>query len=110
MARPVEWTDELKSALLDDFINYVEEQDIPIIAEFCAKHHVYKQRLYEWAEFADSIKWCITKKEGALESMGLTKQIDTTMAIFSLKQLGWKDKTEVEHSGSVTIVDDIPRK
>jgi len=30
-----------------------------------------------------------------------------TGAIFALKNRGWADKSEVEHSGSVTIIDDV---
>ena len=96
MARPVEWTSEIRATLLADFLVYIDESDIPIVAEFAWKHHVHKQRLYEWPEFADAIKECVTKKEAQLESLAMTKQIDTTMAIFSLKQLGWKDKQEIQ--------------
>lgn len=109
MGRPIEWTKKRKAALLADFLTYIDESDIPIIAEFCAKNHLYRQLMYDFEEFSDAIKQCTTKKEAALESLGLTNNINSTMAIFSLKQLGWKDKTEIEHSGSVTIIDDIPR-
>ena len=98
--RPVEWTSERKAALLADFEQYIDESDIPIVAEFCSKHKTYKQRLYEYEEFSDSIRRCINKKESALESLGLTNQINTTMAIFSLKQLGWKDKIEQTITGA----------
>jgi hypothetical protein len=30
-----------------------------------------------------------------------------TGAIFALKNRGWADKSEIEHSGSVTIIDDV---
>ena len=45
----------------------------------------------------------IAKKEAQLERLALEKQIDSRMAIFSLKQLGWKDKAELEHTGNVTV-------
>ena len=101
--RPVEWTDERKAALLAAFLAYIEESDIPIIAEFAYKNGIHKQRLYEFSEFADAIKLCTTKKEAALETMGLSRDIDTTMAIFSLKQLGWRDKQEIEVDASLEI-------
>jgi predicted CopG family antitoxin len=77
-------------------------------------HKVPRQKLYEFAEkneeFNDTIKELIDKKEAQLERLALEKGIDNTMAIFSLKQLGWKDRTETEHTGTVGIklVDDIP--
>jgi hypothetical protein len=40
---------------------------------------------------------CIAKKEGALERMALEGKVNTSMAIFSLKQLGWKDTHEQTH-------------
>lgn len=45
-----------------------------------------------------SIKRLLALKEVALESLGSTGAIDKTMAIFSLKQLGWRDKVDIEVS------------
>ena len=42
-------------------------------------------------ELADAIKLCTTKKEAALEQGGLSGDLNTTMCVFSLKQLGWTD-------------------
>jgi hypothetical protein len=110
MGRPIEWTKKRKADLLADFLAYIEESDIPIEAEFAYMHGMSKSYLYSFPEFSEPIKLCVTKKEANLQVKGLNREIDTTMAIFSLKQLGWKDKQEIEHSGSVTIIDDIPRK
>ncbi len=95
MGRPIEWTKKRKAALLADFLTYIEESDIPIIAEFCYKHDVRRAFLYETPEFSYAIERCIGKKEAQLESLGLTNQINVSMAQLSLKQLGWKEKTEV---------------
>jgi len=35
------------------------------------------------------------KKEAQLEKLGAFNVINSTMAIFSLKQLGWRDKQEI---------------
>jgi len=86
--------------LLELFEEYIDKTDIPIIAEFAANSKIYKQRLYEWEEFADSIKRAISKKEASLERGALDNKINVTMAIFSLKQLGWKDKQEIDHQQS----------
>lgn len=45
-----------------------------------------------------------------LERKALSGEIDKTMAIFSLKQLGWSDKhelTPMETVMRVTIMDDV---
>ena len=102
MARPVKWTKKRKAALLADFLKYIEANDIPIVAEFSYQHGMSKSYLYSFPEFSEPIKLCITKKEANLEGKSLVKEIDTTMAIFSLKQLGWTDKQALEHSGAIS--------
>lgn len=87
---------------------YTASHDIPILAEFAAENGFYRQQLYEIPEISDAIKRLITKKEANLEKKGLENSVNTTMAIFSLKQLGWTDKTEVEHSGSLNVVQLTP--
>ena len=59
--------------------------------------------MYDYDEFSALRKRAIDKKEAQLERMALSGDVDKTMAIFSLKQLGWSDKQQVEHSGGVTI-------
>lgn len=99
--RPVKWTATIIEELKIKLEEYTDGTDIPILADFCTKNKVLKQRLYERHELSDSIKMLIQKKEANLELGCLTNAINPTMAIFSLKQLGWSDKTEVkaEHSG-----------
>lgn len=94
MARPREWDRE---ALLDALLTYIEKTPIPILAEFAHKHGVLRQKLYEMEELRDAIKACAQKKESALERAALNGDVNCTMAIFSLKQLGWKDTHEQTH-------------
>ncbi len=79
---------------------YLDATPIPILAEFAARERVTRELLYEWDEpFPTLLKRFTNQKEGALERLcydGCAKSA-TAMAIFSLKQLGWKDR--VEHSG-----------
>ncbi len=88
-----------REQLLIEFALYVEETPIPIVAEFAAQQGFGKSYLYGCPEFAELLTLCTTKKEAALERLCLTgaPKSATTMAIFSLKQLGWKDR--IEHSG-----------
>ena len=99
------WTKPVIEKIRVQFELYIEATDIPIVSEFAYQNNISRQRLYEFAEngelFSDTIKKCITKKEAQLEKLGLLSVINPSMAIFSLKQLGWKDKQEVEMSGGL---------
>lgn len=107
MGRHKKYTDEYIEEINEVFNLYISNTDIPIVAEFAYQNNVPRQKLYEFDGFRDTIKRCIDKKEAQLERLALRNEINTTMAIFSLKQLGWKDRQEVEHSGEVRIIDDI---
>ena len=72
---------------------YIEETEIPILAEFAYKNDIPREILYRHEELSHAIKKLMNKKETELERLGL--KTNNTMAIFSLKQLGWKDKTEM---------------
>jgi hypothetical protein len=96
MARPREWDRE---ALREEFLQYIDSTDIPIVAEFAHTRGVSRDQLYEWPELADALKACITKKEFALETLALRNKVNCTMAIFSLKQLGWSDRNDLTVKG-----------
>jgi len=91
--RPRIYTTEFNIELKEKLEKYIDETDIPIVAEFAYQNFIPRQKLYEFAELNDSIKRLIDKKETALERKGLLS--NNTMCIFSLKQLGWKDNLEV---------------
>lgn len=95
MGRPVKYTPEVIEELKTKFEEYYKNTNIPIIKEFCARNDISFQRLYEFEEFSESIKKCIEKKEADLERSALLGTVDKTMAIFSLKQLGWKDQQDI---------------
>lgn len=96
VGRPREYDRE---ALAKEFTQYIAENDIPILAEFAYLHDLDKQILYEWPEFIDLVKRCVQKKEASLERQALKQGCNVTMAIFSLKQLGWSDKQETTLKG-----------
>lgn len=106
--RPRKYSNEQVSALLEKFNKYIDNADVPIIAEFAYQNGVLRETIYDYEEFSTLRKRCIDKKEAQLERLALDGLIDKTMAIFSLKQLGWSDKQRVEHAGDpaapVTLV------
>ena len=97
--RPRNLSNERIAELQDKFEEYIRETPVPIIAEFAYLNDVLRESLYDYPEFSTLIKKCVAKKEAQLERGALQNSLNTTMAIFSLKQLGWRDKQEHEISG-----------
>ena len=97
-----------RQQLLELLEQYIANTPIPILAEFAYLNNLHSQQLYEFPELSDAIKKAISKKEAALEMGGLTGSLNPSMAIFSLKQLGWADsqKTVTEHE--IKIVGGLP--
>jgi hypothetical protein len=93
---------EFVKQLRERFKEYIDNKEIPIIAEFAYKNEVPRKTLYDLDGFSPLLKKCRDKKEAALESKALKGGVNVTMAIFSLKQLGWRDKVSVE-SANVNI-------
>ena len=92
--RPLEISIERRMELVKLLEKYVEETEMPIIAEFAYKNNIGRDYLYDNSEFSALLKKCIAKKEVYLERESLKGTVNTTQAIFSLKQIGWKDKIE----------------
>jgi hypothetical protein len=107
--RPVKWTPTKRLRLRKKLAEYLYAKDtdgeysnpVPNISEFAFENQISRQRIYEFEELRDLIELCHTKKERDLEVGALTGKLNATMAIFSLKQLGWTDKQTIEHSGSI---------
>lgn len=96
--RPRNLSAEQVANLLQKFEQYINETDIPIIAEFAYQNEINRQTLYDYDEFSTLIKICIDKKEAQLERKALQGEVNPTVAIFSLKQLGWKDRQEIDQN------------
>ena len=83
---------------------YLAEADPPIVAEFAHRCGITRQRLYSLADekkkagdprLFDAIKRLSESKEIALERGALSGRYSPSVAIFSLKQLGWTDKAVI---------------
>jgi len=98
IGRPIEYTDEVIQDIKQRFEEYIDNTDIPIVAEFAYKNDIRRQTLYERGEFSDTMGKCVDKKEAQLETLGLFNVINSSMAQFSLKQLGWRDKQDLNMS------------
>lgn len=95
---------ESDAQIIKDVDQYLYEtranEEIPQLIRFARRHGLTKQGLYYRAnqnpELLASIKAIIDEKELVLEEGGLTGKFQPSMTIFSLKQLGWKDKVDVD--------------
>ena len=71
----------------------------PILKECCLLNdwdYDYVMQLQrQHPDLSQSIKRLLAQKEIRLEKLGSVGAIDKTVAIFSLKQLGWRDRVEV---------------
>ncbi|MFA5638847.1 MAG: hypothetical protein WC961_08205 [Anaerovoracaceae bacterium] len=90
--RPRKYTKEYLAEIIEKLDHYIDETPIPVVAEFAYQNKIPRQALYRYEELSDTIKRLIDKKEAQLERLALKGEINQSMAIFSLKQLGWTDK------------------
>ena len=102
MARPKTWNDEFIKKVREDMLEYIEAHDIPVISQFAWKYGYPRAKLYIEDGVADLVEYMQAKKESALEILALYGDVNHTMAIFSLKQMGWKDRHETDNKHSVT--------
>lgn len=93
------------SDLVKDVDSYIKKANPPILAEFAHLHGITRQYLYELAKkesakgddsLTDAIKKLSEAKEIKLEKEALKGNYAQNIAIFSLKQLGWKDRPDDE--------------
>lgn len=103
MARPRSRTQAQDEQLFKKFEKYINDTTLPIIAEFAYTNEIDRNYLYDNAIFSTLLKRCIAKKEANLEKGALTGKLNPSMAIFSLKQIGWKDRQETEGNTTPTI-------
>lgn len=91
---------------------YTEATELPILVEFCYLSRVNKTQIWELAglseELSDSIRRLLAKKETELERGVHAKRLNPTMAVFSLKQMGWRDShDEIKAPPSKKLVIEI---
>ncbi len=103
MARPVgrprKYSAKRVKEICKALEEYIENTEIPIVAEFAYKNDIVREELYKYEEFGTLLKKLIAKKETVLEKGMLSGDLVPSAAIFSLKQVGWSDKQQTEITG-----------
>lgn len=104
--RPVsKWTEEYLKEVESKIIKYTDATKLPILAEFAYLNNITREQLYQYPDLTYAIKRLLLKKEAQLEKYGLSK--NNTMAIFSLKQLGWTDKSEITGKDGKDLINEV---
>lgn len=98
--------DEICNALDSYTAHCVKQKEVPILKEVFVKkgwsyEYVCKILNGKLLEHGDerldtSIRNLVNAKEYMLERLGLKGKINSTLAVFSLKQLGWRDQQQVD--------------
>lgn len=104
--------DELQLKL-DCYINLCEEGDETAGFSGLAYYLGFssRQSLYEYAKRDDALSLPIKRALLYIESdyEKILRHQSCTGAIFALKNRGWTDKTEIEHSGDIEYTVTLPK-
>ena len=101
MARPIsgKYVQEKMVDMLNDYTDTcIRKKKVPILKEVVVKSGwnydtvMGLERKEGWEQLREAINRLVNTKEYMLERLALDGKIDTRTAIFSLKQLGWKDQ------------------
>lgn len=103
------WTPEFIAKVAAELEKYIAKTDCPMVAEICFNLGIRRQRLYEHPELESLVNMLQAKRAIYYEKAGrrLTKEQGPRGA-FIMRQMAnlgdysVTEKTEVEHSGSVT--------
>ena len=107
MARPISEKYKI-DFVIKTMQKYIEDTELPIFKEVCYQNSWDTARIYQLGneneELLDTIKALTNKKEAELERGGLTGKYNSTMSVFSLKQLGWKDRQDNDIGANIENV------
>lgn len=109
MARPVsgKYVQEEMCERLNDYTDTcIRKKKVPILKEVVVKMGwnydtvMGLERKEGWEQLSEAINRLVNTKEYMLERLALDGKITNTMAVFSLKQLGWKDQQTMDVQSS----------
>lgn len=104
--RPLEWTPERIAEMAGELEEWAQQDDSLFFQSFCKQQGTYPQKLTELAakdpKFSEALKFARNACESNMAEGTVKGNIPPAMGIFSLKQHNWRDKAEIEHSGTVT--------
>ncbi len=103
-----QFTDAVIDELAVKLITWIKIPNNFWLGNFAAENEFHRGQLSVFAEknknFASAYNLAYQIQENKLVMGGLSKKLDVTMVIFSLKNVaGWRDKHEHMHKGNVTF-------
>ena len=111
VGRPTDYKPEYCQQIIDYF-NDPSNTPIPLFADFALKLGVSRATLHEWRqahpEFFDAYKNAHAIQKARWIKGSLEGQFNPAFTIFFGKNVfKWRDKQELEHSGTLTIEDKL---
>ena len=109
MGRPKQYTDKFIEDLGNEMVIWFEEEDNIFIKDFFLSKGLssdYAHRFSDQSEpFCRALKRAKEMQESKIAKGGLTGKYNSTFAIFTLKNVaGWRDKQEIEQTGTQDLV------
>lgn len=97
--RPPIWTSpQILQKLIE---NYFTSEKLPTLSGLAYSLDISRSTLYNYAEkdeFLDTIKKARARIEMIYEGMMIHGGANVTGVIFALKNMGWADKTDIDHT------------
>lgn len=109
-------TERVKATGKDDYQQTeLVPTEYPTITDFARKINVNRSSISAWAnkfpEFSIALKEAKELQQEIIIKCGLMGIYNASFSIFAMKNIaGWRDKSEIEHSGSITwegLVNDL---
>jgi hypothetical protein len=113
MPKQNKWHYRKRLAVRRKLEEYINKNACPSVSQFAFQNSVPRSQLYKWKELEETIEHLQAKREKYLEDALLSgdgKKV--TGAIFALKQMGWSDRNETNHTGEVqhVMVAQLPKR
>lgn len=107
---PSKWTDEVVERIADELVAWFKSSPANwYLMQFAIEYDYLACYFDDWAHRNEKFNVALKKakqiQEARLVQLALARKVDTTMAIFALKNVaGWRDKQEHEHTGNSTNI------
>ena len=108
---PSKYTSEFIEDLRLKLEEWIKDPSHWWITQFAIDQDMWEKHIYDFAnendihfseKFRESLKKAEQIQKSRLVQLALAKKIDIAMAIFALKNVaGWRDRSELQHSGKV---------
>lgn len=118
LGRPTDYNPKYCADIVNFFLNHIidrDKPDYPTITDFARKYNITRSSINLWAtkypDFSEALKQIKELQKEIIIKGAITGVFNASFSIFAMKNIaGWRDKTDIEHSGSITwegLVNDL---